>query len=67
MANIFGMETYLKATLGYKQEVQEQYCETCNECYEAAAEAAAADDDATKEDEDAWKCENMVISSCYAE
>ena len=67
MANIVGMNTYLKATLGYQHEVQEQYYETCTECYKAAAEAAATKEDAAKEDEDAWKYKNMDISSCYAE
>jgi len=64
---IVDMDTYLEATLGYKQEVQEEYCNTCNECYEAAAEAAAADDDAAEEDENAANCANMDTSSCYAE
>jgi len=64
---IVDMDTYLEAALGYKEEVQEQYCETCNECYEKAAEAAEADDDAAEEDEDAWKCQNVDTSSCYAE
>mmetsp|Transcript_12046 Transcript_12046/g.15692 ORF Transcript_12046/g.15692 Transcript_12046/m.15692 type:complete len:416 (+) Transcript_12046:88-1335(+) len=69
---IVDMETYLEATLGYKQEVQEQYCETCNECYEKAAEQAEQEangeqNDDEEEDEDAWKCQNMDTSSCYAE
>lgn len=65
---IVDMDTYLEATLEYKQEVQEQYCETCNQCYEQAANAAAADDDGNaEEDENAWKCTNMDTSSCYAE
>jgi len=64
---IVDMDTYLEAAVGYKQEVQEQYCDTCNECYEMAAEAAEADDDAAEEDEDAWKCQNVDTSSCYEE
>mmetsp|Transcript_27552 Transcript_27552/g.51048 ORF Transcript_27552/g.51048 Transcript_27552/m.51048 type:complete len:413 (-) Transcript_27552:121-1359(-) len=69
---IVDMETYLEAVLGYKQEVQEQYCETCNECYEKAAEQAEQEangeqNDDEEEDEDAWKCQNMDTSSCYAE
>lgn len=66
---IVDLETYLEATLEYKQEVQEEYCDTCNECYEQAAEAAENDDQNgdEEEDEDAYKCENMDTSSCYAE
>jgi len=65
---IVDMDTYLEATLGYKQEVQEQYCETCNECYQKAAEAAENDDDANQEeDEDAYKCTNMDTATCYSE
>mmetsp|Transcript_6163 Transcript_6163/g.13523 ORF Transcript_6163/g.13523 Transcript_6163/m.13523 type:complete len:423 (+) Transcript_6163:159-1427(+) len=66
---IVDMETYLEAALGYKEEAQEQYCDTCNECYEKAAEAAENDDanEEEEEDEDAWKCQNMDTSSCYAE
>ena len=64
---IVDIDTYLEAALGYKQEVQEENCNTCNECYEKAAEAAEADDDAAEEDEDAWKCQNVDTSTCYAE
>jgi len=69
---IVDMDTYLEATLGYKAEVQEQYCETCNDCYEAAAEAAEneanGDDEAQdEEDENAAQCENIDVTSCYSE
>lgn len=49
---IVDMDTYLQATVQHKQEEQEQYCEVCDECANAAAAAnddaaaaAAADDD----------------------
>ncbi|KAL3768756.1 hypothetical protein ACHAWU_006857 [Discostella pseudostelligera] len=47
---IVDMDTYLQATVQHKQEEQEQYCEACDECADAAAAAnddaaAAADDD----------------------
>ena len=66
---IVDMETYLESTLQYKQEVQEQYCETCNQCVEAAANAAEqqANGEEAEEDENAWKCQNVDTSSCYAE
>jgi len=66
---IVDMETYLESTLEYKQEVQEQYCETCDQCIEAAANAAEAEanGEEAEEDEDAWKCTNVNTSSCYAE
>jgi len=68
---IVDMETYLEAVLGYKQEVQEEYCDTCNECYEKAAEQAEneanGEDADEEEDEDAYKCQNVDTSSCYAE
>jgi hypothetical protein len=66
---IVDMETYLESTIQYKQEVQEQYCETCNECYEKAAEAEeqAAPGAAAAVDDEAWKCYNVDTSTCYSE
>jgi len=69
---IVDMATYLEATLGYKEEVQEQYCETCNDCYEYAAEQAeneanGENQDDDEEDEDAAACQNVDTSSCYSE
>lgn len=70
---IVDMETYLEATLGYKEEVQEQYCETCNQCYEWAAEQAEKEangedeDEDEEEDENAAACQSIDTSSCYAE
>jgi len=66
---IVDMETYLESTLEYKQEVQEQYCETCNQCVEKAAEQAEneANGEEAEEDDEAWKCQNVDTSSCYAE
>jgi len=68
---IVDMETYLESTIEYKQQIQEQQCETCNECYEKAAEQAEnqanGEDQAEEEDEDAWKCQNINTSTCYAE
>ncbi|KAL7549658.1 hypothetical protein ACHAWF_012924 [Thalassiosira exigua] len=67
---IVDMETYLEAALGLKEEEQEQYCETCNQCYEWAAEQAeneANGEQNDDEDEDAWKCSGMDTYNCYAE
>lgn len=68
---IVDMETYLEATLGYKQEVQEEYCETCNQCYEWAAEQAEneanGEDEDEEEDEEAAMCQYIDVNSCYAE
>jgi len=68
---IVDMETYLEATLGYKQEVQEEYCETCNQCYEWAAEQAEneanGEDEDEDEDEEAAMCQYIDVNSCYAE
>ena len=71
---IVDMDTYLESTLGYKQEMQEQYCENCNQCVEYAAEqaenAANGEDnnnDNGEEDENASMCANMDTSTCYSE
>jgi hypothetical protein len=61
---IIDMESYLAATLEYKQEQQENYCESCNQCIEMAANAANGDE--ANEDE-AWKCTNIDTSTCYTE
>ena len=66
---IVDMETYLEATIGYKEELQEQYCETCNECVENAQNQNNGDngDDNGEEDENAWKCQNVDTDTCYSE
>jgi len=67
---IVDMATYLEATLGYKEEVQEQYCETCNECYEAEVEAAEAEangEEAEENDDGYDACTNVDTSTCYSE
>jgi len=64
---IVDMETYLESAIEYKQQVQEDYCDTCNQCYERAAEAAEQDDDNQEEDDEAWKCYNMDTDTCYAQ
>lgn len=62
------MATYLEATLGYKEEVQEEYCETCNQCYEWQAEQAEQDDDGGDEDEEQQaQCQYVDTDSCYSE
>jgi len=64
------METYLQTMIEYKQELQEEVCETCNECVEMEAEAAenqANGNDDQEEDEDAWKCNGVDTSTCYGE
>lgn len=63
---IVDMETYLEATLGYKQEVQEANCEICNECYENEANANNGDNNGD-EDENAYQCNGIDTSTCYAE
>jgi hypothetical protein len=61
---IIDMESYLAATLEYKQQQQEKYCESCNQCIEMAANAANGGE--ANEDE-AWKCTNIDTSTCYTE
>ena len=69
------METYLESTLEYKAEVQKQYCETCDNCVEVAAEAAYNEDTEEEATEDDYAqllrqvvpCQNVDTSSCYAE
>jgi len=66
---LIDMETYLEATLEFKNEQQENYCETCNQCVEWAAEEAENDDQNGDEEEndEAWKCQNINTNSCYEE
>merc|ERR1719291_1610703 len=66
---LIDMETYLEATLEFKNEQQEQYCETCNQCVEWAAEEAENDDQNgdQEENDEAWKCQNINTNSCYEE
>ena len=68
---IVDMDTYLESTLGYKQEMQEQYCESCNKCIELAAQqaeqAANGEEGNGEEDENASMCANMDTSTCYSE
>jgi len=61
---IIDMESYLAATLEYKQEAQQNYCESCNQCVEMAAAVAAGGE--ANEDE-AWKCTGIDTSTCYTE
>ncbi|KAL3810569.1 hypothetical protein ACHAXA_001182 [Cyclostephanos tholiformis] len=61
---IIDMESYLAATLQYKQEAQQKYCESCNQCIEMAANAANGGD--ANQDE-AWKCTGIDTSTCYTE
>mmetsp|Transcript_9470 Transcript_9470/g.23144 ORF Transcript_9470/g.23144 Transcript_9470/m.23144 type:complete len:423 (-) Transcript_9470:185-1453(-) len=63
---IVDMATYLEAVLDYKQEVQEEYCGTCNECYEQE-QNDDGNNNGDEEDENAWKCQNMDTSTCYNE
>ena len=64
---IVDMETYLEAALQYKEEVQEDYCNTCNQCYEWAAEQAENDDGNQEENDEVWRCDGMDTDTCYAE
>jgi len=66
---LIDMETYLEATLEFKNEQQENYCETCNQCVEWAAEEAENDDQNgnDEENDEAWKCQNINTNSCYEE
>jgi len=61
---IIDMESYLAATLEYKAEVQNNYCESCNQCIEMAANEANGGE--ANEDE-AWKCTGIDTSTCYSE
>jgi len=66
---LIDMETYLEATLEFKNEQQENYCQTCNQCVEWAAEEAENDDQNgnDEENDEAWKCQNINTNSCYEE
>jgi len=57
---IVDMDTYLEATLEFMQQKQENYCQTCNECVEKAANGE--NDDAVQ-----YMCANVDTSSCYDE
>ena len=63
---IVSLEEYLEATLDYKQELQEQYCETCNECYENQNNNNNGGR-RLDQNENAWMCQNIDTSTCYAE
>lgn len=58
---IIDMDTYLEASLDFMQEKQEQYCGTCNECYEKQANGQMDDDGY------AAQCGAVDTSSCYDE
>lgn len=61
---IIDMESYLEATLEYKQQEQEKHCEYCNKCLEMEANVAAGGE--ANEDE-AWMCTNVDTTTCYSE
>jgi len=57
---IVDLESYLEATINYKQEEQENYCQACDECQNE--EAAGNDDD----DAGARRlAENVDCDTCY--
>lgn len=71
---IVDMDQYLEATLQYKQQVQEQYCNSCNECINMEAENANNQDNADGENanqdnqnDQAWMCNGVDTSTCYDE
>jgi hypothetical protein len=57
---IIDMDSYLEATLEFMQQKQEQYCNTCNECYQA--QANGGNDDAVQ-----TMCASVDTSTCYDE
>ena len=60
---IVDLETYLESTLQYKGEIQENYCQACEEC--AAEDEAAAEeaDDAARR----RRLANVNCNTCYNE
>lgn len=67
---LIDLETYLEATTEFVNEQQEQYCETCNTCYEQAYNNQNNNngDNNNGDNEDAWMCQNFgSTDSCYAE
>jgi hypothetical protein len=61
---IIDLESYLEATLQYKSQVQENYCQSCNQCIEAAANGNA---DGGRNLEDNVDCSGIDTSTCYTE
>lgn len=68
---IVDMDAYLEATLQYKQQAQENYCQACEECVQNNANDNAdenADDNADENaNENANMCANVDTSTCYDE
>jgi len=58
---IIDMDTYLETTLDFLQEKQENYCDSCNECYQKQANGGVDDDGY------AAMCGSIDTSSCYDE
>jgi hypothetical protein len=58
---IVDMDTYLEATLEFMQQKQENYCQSCNQCYEKAANGAVDDDGYAN------LCGSVDTSTCYDE
>lgn len=62
---IIDLESYLEATLEYKQQAQEQYCESCNQCIEMAANAN--ENENQDDNNDAAMCTSIDTETCYTE
>lgn len=64
---LIDVETYLDTMLQYKSEQQQEYCSTCNTCYNQAAQGyndnAYAQDGTTYYD----PCSSLDVNSCYQE
>lgn len=58
---IVDMESYLEATLEYKQEQQEDYCEACGEC--AVEEEEEAEEDGEEDGEDRKRRRRKLVSA----
>jgi hypothetical protein len=61
------MDTYLESTLQYKQEEQETYCQSCQQCVEMQANANNGDANDDQNNDNAWMCNNIDTSTCYDE
>ena len=65
---IVDMDTYLGYTLEAKKQEQEQYCELCNQCVEAAANGDNGEENADENNNNnANQCANVDTATCYGE
>lgn len=64
------LESYLEATIDHRQMIQEEYCETCNDCHEQLEELVAGGQLQWGQDSSPMlgnQCSSIDTSSCYGE